>query len=240
MSKEKFLEIQNIFKRMSFELMCPVLESYYIWRTLTFARSITEVGQERADKNARLMSLYKDFFVPSEQSHLQTFIIGLMKFFDKDSRALSIKNLIEVIKENKSILTFDVLREVNPTAVEMGFINEDYSPIKEATISYIEQVRTKHEKLILNLKDIRDKQFAHTDMVAIKGTFVPNEIENLIKNIQEIINKLSSDFDSSVTIWDHIKEEAVRDTRFLLENLERGEVKRQEDIRKKYGGYNLE
>ena len=94
-AKQKFIETQNLFKRMSHELICVIVESYYIWRTLTFARSIPEVGKEKAEKVAKQMSLYKDFLMPTEQSHLNTFIIGLMKFFDKDTRALSFANLIK-------------------------------------------------------------------------------------------------------------------------------------------------
>ncbi len=94
-AKEKFLEIQSLFTRMSHEVVCIVVESYYIWRTLTLARSIPEIGEEKANKNAKLMNLYKEFFLSTENSHLQTFITGLMKFFDKDPRALSFNSLIK-------------------------------------------------------------------------------------------------------------------------------------------------
>ncbi len=205
---------------------------------LEFARSIPEVGQERAEKNAKLMDLYKDFFIPTERSHLYTFIIGLIKFFDKDPSSLSIKGLINEIKKNKDIFTVDILKDIYPHLKEVEVT--DYSSIKQITIDYIEQIFKKHEDLIYNLKDIRNKVFAHTDMKTIKSTFVPNEIENLIQDIQEIFNRLSGDFDLSETTFSHIKNESVSNTRFLLESLERGEMQRQEDFRKKYGGYKLE
>src|SRR3989344_4194316 len=99
-TNKKFLGIKEHFKRLSDE-MCIVVESYYIWRTLQFARSIPEVGFEQAEKTAKLMGIYKDFFVATEHSHLKTAIIGLMKFFDKDHRALSLSALIKEIEENK-------------------------------------------------------------------------------------------------------------------------------------------
>ncbi|MDO8460336.1 MAG: hypothetical protein Q7S74_04460 [Nanoarchaeota archaeon] len=233
-AKEKFLEIRDLFRRMSHEV-CVVVESYYIWRTLTFARSIPEVGQEQAEKNAKLMALYKDFFIPTEQSHLQVFIIGLMKFFDKHPQALSIAALIKIIQENKGIFTADVLQLVYPDLAAIDAIKDDYSPITQDVVDHVEQLWEKHKGLIDSLKDVRDKQFAHTDTKTIKGTFVPNEVEALIEAVQEMFNKLSGCFDLSFTIWDHLKEDSVRSTQFMLENLERGEVLQMAEIKKKWG-----
>ncbi|MEW6617053.1 MAG: hypothetical protein AB1333_01380 [Patescibacteria group bacterium] len=232
-AKQKFIEVKELFNRMSHEIFA-VVESYHIWRTLTFSRSIPEVGKEQAEKNAALLSLYKYFFIPTEQSHLQTFIVGLMKFFDKDSQALSIVGLIKKIEKNKSLFTADIIRSVYPNLDKIGAIKDDYVPIKQETINQIEQLRKSHEVLITNLKNIRDKQLAHTDMKAINGTFVPNEIEALIKTIQQTFNKLSNDFDLSSTIWDHLEDESIRSTQFVFENLERGEIQRKEEVRKKY------
>lgn len=214
---------------MSHEI-CVVVESYYIWRSLVFARSIPEVGQERADKNAKLMSVYKDFFIPTEQSHLQTFIIGLMKFFDRDSRSLSFANLLKVIGENKELFTPDVIREVFPHLDSIGAIKSDYTPIKQETIDRFEAFKLEHATLIESLKDVRDKQFAHTDMEPIKATFVPNEIEILITAIQEMFNTISADFDLSSTTFEHLQKDSIRSTTNLLENLERGEIQWRKEI----------
>jgi len=234
-AKEKFLEIQELFKRMSFEEVCPIIESYYIWRTLTFRRSIPEVGKDNAEENAKLMSLHKEFFIPTEQSHLQLFIIGLVKFFDKDSKALSIGNLIKKIQENKNLITPELLKNVYPNLDKIGAIKDDYLPINQDVIDHFRQFQEKHENLISNLKNIRDKQFAHTDMNPIKTTFVPVEIEVLIKNVQEVFNKLSNSFDLSATSWNHLKEDSIRSTDFLLENLRRGEIERKKEIKRKWG-----
>lgn len=235
MPKERFLEIQQLFRRMSNEI-CVVVESYYIWRALVFARSIPEVGQERADKNAQLMSFYKDFFIPTEHSHLQVFIVGLMKFFDKNPSALSFKGLISQIQFNKDDLTIEDLKNARPHLEDVELAKDSYSPIKEETINYLEEIFKKHESLIPKLKDIRDKELAHIDIKAHMGTFVPNEIEILIEDIQSMFNKLSNDFDLSVTVFSHLKEDSISNTHFLLETLEKGEEQRKEEIRKKYGG----
>lgn len=236
-AKEKYLVVKELFRRMSHEMCVVVVESYYIWRTLTFSRSVPEVGQTKAEENAKLMNLYKDFFIPTEQSHLQTFIIGLMKFFDKDSRALSIQNLIKEIRDNEKIFTPEIMRMVHPNLEAMGAVTDDYTPIDQDTINQIEGIRQTHAALIENLRDIRDRQLAHTDMNTITSTFVPNEVEVLIKAVQEMFNKLSSKFDLSNTLFDHLRDSSIGDTQFVLENLKRGEVARLEEIEKKWKTY---
>jgi len=229
-AKEKFLEIKELFWRLSQE-MCTLVESYYIWRALAFARSIPEVGQEQADKTAKLMNSYKDFFMATEYSHLQTFVIGLMKFFDKYPQALSFAGLVREIEKNKKIFTLDLIKTIYP---ERKIDHDNYEPIDQETMSHVEQLSVKYKSIIKSLKDVRDKQFAHTDIRPIKGTFVPNEVESFIEAVQETFNKLSIRFDSSSTIWNHLKDDSIASTRFLLENLEKGDNQYREEILKKY------
>jgi|SRR3989344_921091 len=233
-SKMKFLEIKNHFTRMSNE-MCAVIESYYIWAALTFARSIPEVGEEKANKNAALMAQHNYFFMPTEQAHLKAFVIGLMKFFDNDPNALSIYALIREVRINKEALTADVFRSLEPKLAEIGAISDGYSPFDPTIQSEVKQLRKKHKDLIKNLEDIRNKQFAHTEMKPIKDTtFVPNEVAALIEGIQDILNKLTSSFNSSHTLYDHPKNDSTNHVAFLLDNLEKGVAQRKEEHRKMY------
>lgn len=234
MSKEKFTEIQNLFKRLSDEIII-VVGSYYIWRSLFTALSIPEVGKDIAEKNARLMNLYKDFFISTQRAHLSTFIIGVMKFFDKNPLALSFKGLICQIQFNKENLTVQDLKEAHPHLEKIGAVPEYYLPIKDEAMDVIDNIIKKHEILISKLKDIRDKELAHVDIKPHKGDFVPNDVEILINDIQETFNKLSNNFDLSVTTFDFIKQDAINNTRFLFDNLERGEIQRQKEIEEKWG-----
>jgi len=236
-AKEKFIEIQKLFTKMSHEIMCLVVPSFYIWHTLTFSRSTIETDKETAEKNAKTMNLYKNFLMPTEQSHLHTFVINIMKFYDKDNRALSFSNLIKSIRENEGSFTPEVLKSIHPHLEQISVNTDNYIPIKEEDLKYVESIIDKHKDLISNLKDIRDKQFAHTDIKYISGTFVPNQVEELIIDTQSIFNRLSSSFDRSSTMWDHIKEDSIRDTEFLFKNLERGEIVRLEEIKKKWENY---
>ena len=233
-AKEKFQEIQGLFKRLSHE-MFEVVESYHIWATLVFSRSILEVGKEKAERNVAIMGLYKDFFVTTERNHMHAFIVGISKFFDRDPRALSVQQLIQKIKESEDIITAGIFKEACPDRFFPEDFKDGYKPIHDEDIKYIEELRKKHESVIGNLKTIRDKQSAHTDMEVIKATFVPNEVVELIEAVQEMFNKLSGRFESATTTWRHLKDDAVRNTEFLLENLERGEVARMKEIKEKWG-----
>ncbi len=229
-AKNKFLEVKELFNRISHEIF-SVTESYYIWRQLTFSRSTTEVGEDQAKKNVKLLNLYKYFFIPTEYSHLQVFIVGLMKFFDKDSQSLSIERLIKDIEKNKDLFSPSLLRSIYPRLADIGAIKDDYVPITQDIVNQIKKIREPHEALISNLKNIRDKKLAHMDIKIIEATFIPNDVEVLIKVIQEIFNKISNNFDLSITSWSHIENESISSVDLLFKNLERGEFKR----RKEYG-----
>lgn len=232
-AKEKFQEIQCLFKRLSSE-MCKVVESYHIWATLVFSRSILEVGKEKAEKNAKIMAQYKDFFVTTERNHMHAFIIGISKFFDSDPRALSIQQLIQKIKESEDIITADIFKDIYPERFFPEDFKDGYKPIHDEDLKHINELRKKHELVIKNLKTIRDKQSAHTDIKVIRITFIPNEVAELIGVIQEMFNKLSGRFESATTIWNHLKDDAVSNTEFLLENLKRGEEQRMKEIKEKW------
>ncbi|MDD5146079.1 MAG: hypothetical protein PHF44_04535, partial [Candidatus Pacebacteria bacterium] len=161
------------------------------------------------------------------------FILGILKFFDGNERALSIQSLIDEIKKNKEFLTLETLHEIHPSVV-VDKIDRNYSPITVEDEEKIDELRKQYLPIIEKLKTIRNKECAHLDDRRIDGTFVPNEVEKLINTIQEMLNTISARFDMSTTLWDHLKDEAVDGVNFVLDNLHRGEEKRHEEIMEKW------
>lgn len=233
LDKEKFIEISSLFKRLSDE-MCRTVESFYIWETFHLSRSIPTVGKEKAERNVKIINSYKNFFLPTENSHIDSFIIGISKFFDRDPRALSIQFLIDEIKKNKEIFTPETLLEVYPGRFDEAEIAGNYLPMEEKDELVIEKLREKHVPLINKLKLIRDTQSAHTDIQPANEDFVPKEVEELINAIQEMLNTISSRFDRASTCWDYIKDNAIRDTEFLFDSLEKGEFQRKKEIEERW------
>ncbi len=234
--KKKFLEIQTKLKKLSDEML-QVVQAYYLWQASAFSRSIPEEGIENAENNVKLQNKYKTFLMQAEHSHLNTFIIGISKFFDRDPRTLNIQHIIDEIAESKEILTSEVIVDIYPTRFK-GEEIKSYTAYDEKDIEEIKILREKHNHVIKALKAIRDKSIAHIDIKTIKvnsGNFIPIEVEKLIIAIQQMFNKISSRFDRSETRWDHLKEAALDETRLIYENLERGEKQRIEEIKKEYG-----
>jgi len=129
-NKEKFEEILKIFKRLSDE-MCKTVESFYVWETLYLSRSIPTVGKEQAERNVQVINSYLNFFLTTENSLIDSFIIGISKFFDIDSRNFSIYFLINEIKRNKEIFAKETLLQVYPNRFEENELVKNYSPIEK-------------------------------------------------------------------------------------------------------------
>jgi len=129
-NKEKFEEILKIFKRLSDE-MCKTVESFYVWETLYLSRSIPTVGKEQAERNVQVINSYLNFFLTTENSLIDSFIIGISKFFDIDSRNFSIYFLINEIKRNKEIFAKETLLQVYLNRFEENELVKNYSPIEK-------------------------------------------------------------------------------------------------------------
>jgi len=232
--EEKFNELKSLFKRLSDE-MCLLVEAFYAWKALVFSRSVLEIGEAQANKNAAIMQRHSDFFQVTEYSLLNTLILGASKFYDKHPKALSFDFLIQKLRESKDDITADLLEKIRPGTV---FFSEEerntFESFKEEDALEIDALRQKNESVIKNLKIIRDKSVAHTDIIPIKGAIIPNEVEQLITDTQEIFNKLSR-FDRSTTMWDHLGDHVKNDVTFILENLERGENDRQREMDERWG-----
>lgn len=226
---QKFEEIRRLFKLLSDE-MCYTVESYYIWRTLTFAISVPEVGQEQAEKNLKILNRYNDFFTATKHSHFKTFVLGLMKFFDPDDRAVSLDKLIEEIDGNKDKFTLDVVKSVFPELAKRNLIPDDYVAIDQETVDKVNATKAIYASIIGTLKNVRDQQIAHTDIQKIETSVTAIDIEKLIVAIQEMFNAISAKFDLSSTHWGHLKDEATGSTKYLLEDLEKGDLKRREEM----------
>jgi len=223
--EDKYKEIEGMFKRLS-DQMCRVVQAFYLWRALVFARSIPEVGKEQAEKNAEIMSFHKNFFVQTEDSHLATFIIGISKFYDQNERALTLDTIIKKMRGYQNDITAETLINVYPDRFDKEELILDYNPFDESDLVEIDALRQENEQVLENLRTIRNKQMAHMDIEVIKVTFVPNEVEKLIKDTQQIFNKLQGRFSRASTMWDQIKEGSERDTNLLLKNLNRSEIQK--------------
>jgi len=234
--KGRFKEILEIFRTLRDE-MSKTVGSFYAWETLYLSRSIPTVGKEKAERNVQVINSYLNFFFTIENSLIDSFIIGISKFFDVDSRNFSIYFLMNEIRKNQGIFTKETLLEVCPNRFEEELL-ENYSPIEKEDESKIKCLKKKHSKTIKTLKSIRASRvhiIPQTTDNSSDGSFVINEVDNLIKAIQEILNTISCRLDRSTTLWDRLKEDVIMETNFLFENLYFSEQQRKKEIEEKWG-----
>lgn len=232
--KKEFLDIVELFKRLNGE-MCHIVSSYYIWDTLIFSRSVLVTGKDDAEKNVKTINDFKYFFLQVEDSLLKTVVIGILKFFDKDGRSISLDNLVKKIDKIKNDISLEVITEIYPNRFNKNELGDKYPISLSEDIEFIKNIKLKHGKSLEILKDIRDKQFAHIDIEKIECTFIPTEVEKLILDTQEMFNMLSNSLNQSSVLWITFERESISNTKFLLETLQKGEMQRKFEFDKKYG-----
>lgn len=229
-----YKDIEDTFKRLS-GVMSQSVSSYYIWSTLIFSRSTAEVGNG-AHKNAEIISFHKYFFIQCERALLNSFILGLNKFFDKDHRAVSFQTLLKKLEDAKDVITADTLLAVYPDRFKSDdHWLKNYTVYAEEDVEDLNGLYAESEAVRETLKNIRDKMIAHEDFIQPDTTFVPQEIEELIDHTQKVFNKLQSRACLASTDWRNMRDSSIHDTTTVIENLLRGEEQRKAEIKEKYG-----
>ncbi len=205
-------KVENLF-RITTDRMFTALQSFTLWKKINMMRNVNEVGKDQADRNVEIFNQNWDFFHTVLDSTYKSFVIDLSIFFDpeKYEETFSLKKLIHVVKEK---ITEDEYGEL----------------IKE-----IEELKKKHGFMITFILELRNATVSHQEIDRKSRLIVYKKIEELFKCVQEILNLLSKYYDQSSTIWSHVGENIDSSLEFIVDNLERGERVRLDEIKKKYG-----
>jgi len=235
---DKYLEVELLFKELE-KVTSHAIASYYIWSTLHFSLSTTEVGRETAESNLEIIKRFNYFFQHTEYVHLHNFILGINKFYDPDKRTSSINTIISKLLQYAPYITAEVIHDTRPDRFDDAALMEMASNYcSKENIRLVNKMRRKHTNLIKKLRDFRHKLIAHNEYGAeFDKTFVPVEVENLINDSQKIFNILQHSAYLATTDWTGMKEGSVRHTKQMLDVLKLGEAERiasiQEQFRKK-------
>ncbi|MEI6042507.1 MAG: hypothetical protein WCQ00_02995 [bacterium] len=201
-SKQEITE--ELIKRMSMKIHSAYV-SYLVWKWLEQSRNIN-AGEERAYRNVEVMNHQSNFFHVALQGSFYSFILDLSVFFDKQKPALSLENLL--LHTNTS----------------------------EENIEKIKAILAPHDKIIQQIKkDIRDKDVAHFDIGVDRtkpNMILYKETEDLFAAVQEVFNLISENFNGTLYFCAPDEESISFEMEYLLDNLEKGENKRKEDIYK--------
>lgn len=194
--------------------------AFYIFETLKKLKSPPHAGKNKVVENVKVMNNFINFFTTIEESNRFYFFVELAKFFDGDSRTLTIKKILEGIEKNIDKLTKEAFleylesinRPINP------YVHK-YTGISKKDISLI-------KRSLLNIKPITDKIWeyrstwlAHDDINKKNWPINRKELKKVFDVIEKILNKLSNKIDWSTTSYKFVMKECEKETKLLVKYL---------------------
>lgn len=210
MTNKNDTEAKNYFNIVN-DRMLSALSAYYIWKWLNQSININnDGGEERAKYNLAIINRHILVLKQIMISTYKSFVADLAFFFEvrEYDDALSIEKLIISIKN----------------------ISDD--ELKEAREKF-NNLKNKHRPDISFLKRMRNSDVAHQALESKSYTVEYQKIEELFLSVQNFLNFISIKHDNSVSAWSHIEKDITHHMNWIFENLERGELKRLEDIKDK-------
>ena len=199
---KRLIKLENMIT-LAISRMSSAYTSYLLWKWIESARNTNEAGVERADHFVSVISKYGFVFNSILRGCFYVFVIDLCLFFDKQDPSLNLKKIIKLLEPSE-----EQLKEIN-----------EIIDSQQTNIEY--------------LKDIRDKTVAHLDLDVDRNglnRIIFKDTEELFDAVQKILNLVTKTFNRSSWLWDTVEDEARHKMSWLIENLERGEMKRLEDI----------
>ena len=153
-----------------------------------------------------ILNYHRGFFIPVRNALYQTMMMGFAKVFDKDTRTISLINLLRKAK------------------------NDTTNLVPHLSISDLQDMDDRllqHETILDKIKSLRDQQLAHQDANP-KPSSPPQkgEIDSLINNLEEVFNKLSSGHNQSLYNWFFQKNRSATETSEILRILQEAMEKR--------------
>ncbi len=183
---EKMME-RSKFENQFFHLRKIILDgiSYFIvWQELT---KEYEDSKQNLNQNKGWWWQYRGFFAPARNALLWSALMQLSKAFDKDTRTVSLNNLLVTARNNPTELT--------PYAMQDSL--ED-----------IQVMIFKNIELLHKLKRYRNRRLAHHDSKETENIELPlEEVKTLIEETKSIYNSLKFSCDGKYDNFDDIMED---------------------------------
>ncbi len=142
-----------------------------------------------------ILNGYRHFFIPVRNALYETMILGFAKIFDRDSRTMSLKNLVKVAKEDTDLVP----------------------NITRKKIDVLEQRLSQHDATLKAIKRLRDQHLAHLDAAPEpKLPLIKKDVDQMIKTLENVFNQLSKGHDGSGYSWSYQANLSVRQTSEIL------------------------
>lgn len=138
--------------------------------------------------SAQALNRYRGLFLPARNALLWAALMQFAKVFDRDSRTVSLRNLLTLAKNDRENLT--------PYAAEENLLD-------------LEQKIDASEGLLERLKGFRDQRLAHHDATVTGNISLQyGEVRKLVEEIKSIYNSLTLGHDRSTTAFEYLARHA--------------------------------
>jgi len=178
----------NEFKRQLDELQRQIFHaivSYHVRLALWETPEVVDI-----------LNRYRGFFIPVRDALYGTWVMGFAKVFDRDSRTVSLKNLMKVAKEDVSNLV---------------------PKMTGKKIDELEQRLSQHDTILRTIKRLRDQHLAHLDAAPEpKLPLIKKDVDQMIETLEDVFNQLSQGHDGSEYSWSYQTNRSAWETSEIL------------------------
>ncbi len=181
MDRDEFARQLNELQR---EIFHAIL-SYQVWLALWETPEVVNI-----------LNRYRGFFIPVRDALYGIMVMGFAKVFDRDSRTMSLKNLMKEAKE-------DVAQLVPNMTIEK--------------IEELEQRLSNHDAILEVIKQLRNQRFAHLDAnPQPKLPLIKRDVDQMIETLKDVFNQLSLGHDRGSYDWSFQSRRSVWETSEIL------------------------
>ena len=146
-----------------------------------------------------VFNLHRGFFIPVRDSLYQTMMMGFAKVFDRDSRTMSLRNLLNTAQRHMELVP----------------------KLTQQDIQNMNAQLSKHETAMDTLKCLRDQKLAHLDAKPQPlSPLLKGQLDSLVATVGEAFNKLSAGHDGSLYSWSFQISDSATQTDSILSILQ--------------------
>ncbi len=192
--------------------MLSAFTAFYIWKWFSEAINVNNQGEDIAEKNVSILNKYRNFFQQIIISSYESFVTDLAVFFDA----------------GKYETSFSLTKVLSVFSIQLS--EEQFAKLRDDVLA----IKNRHGVQIAFILELRNKEVSHKEIVPTKRVLVFSEIEELFKAVQEILDRISLEYDRSTTTWKHVEDGVKQDLNLIIDNLNRGEKLRIDEMNSKW------
>jgi hypothetical protein len=197
------------------------LSAYKVYDCINNLSASNKVGKKKSSKNVETLNDFKYFFIISKEACRCYFLIEIAKFFDRDTRALTVFNVLDYSEENLNKLTKEYFLRYHKDRKILPELFKNYEELKLLDINKMREKIKLKRGLIEKLITYRNKFLAHDDVNKIRINITAKEVEQILNLIRGIIDIYYLKLDFSTNSYRNYKEMPVADTVRLIKYLQK-------------------